>query len=183
MSRHSSFVLNIFSISPLVRIRVTYESLIFSSAFDLAIYSVFIAQFECPISSCSFSAASFHPCFLRNVLFIRKRRSRPCTAPKNIFIFLYRGFYWHRFLSILLDYISPGVRRYRSSFAKRVRFIRLQEIEGGLAWKRSVLIGIIIAIIRTECWHDRWNQSSTYVRCICKRSRLHNCYYAICGKK
>lgn len=32
-------------------IRVTYESLIFSSAFDLAIYSVFIAQFECPIST------------------------------------------------------------------------------------------------------------------------------------
>lgn len=31
-------------------IRGTYESLIFSSAFDLAIYSVFIAQFECPIS-------------------------------------------------------------------------------------------------------------------------------------
>lgn len=32
-------------------ILITYESLIFSSAFDLAIYSVFIAQFECPIST------------------------------------------------------------------------------------------------------------------------------------
>lgn len=161
MNQHSPFVLNIFPISPLVRIRVTYESLIFSSAFDLAIYSVFIAQFECPISSRSFSAASFRPCFFRNVLFICKRRSRPCTAPKNIFIFLYRGFYWHRFLSILLDYISRGVPRYGSSLAKRVHFIRLQEIEGGLAWERSVLIGIIIAVIRTECWHDRQNPNLT----------------------
>lgn len=42
-------------------IRSTYESLIFSSAFDLAIYSVFIAQFECPISDISV-------CFLGIVL-------------------------------------------------------------------------------------------------------------------
>lgn len=40
-------------------IRGTYESLIFSSAFDLAIYSVFIAQFECPI----FAVFLFFPFF------------------------------------------------------------------------------------------------------------------------
>lgn len=41
----------------------TYESLIFSSAFDLAIYSVFIAQFECPIFAIFVSLGYFslHP--------------------------------------------------------------------------------------------------------------------------
>lgn len=88
----------------------TYESLIFSSAFDLAIYSVFIEQFQCPISnifvynSCTlFSLA--RPSIFFDLLSLPRSSRTHLSTYSSCFIAVFIGTPFFFALPIPLDYI------------------------------------------------------------------------------